>query len=213
MKFITKKGKSLGIGLAMVGSLLVSSLQAGPVYLHSGESIVSWKLKPEAEVGTNVPALLNAGYDTSSWVDAVVPGTAFTSYVTAGLEKDPNFGDNIHNVDRAKYDRSFWYRTEFNSPEVENGERVWLNFEGVNRKGEIFFNGTRLGLLDGFMHRGNFDITDLLSKNGKNVLAVLVHWVGTPVPNYASPTYMSCAGWDWMPYVPGLLTGITDDVY
>ena len=76
MKFITKKGKSLGIGLAMVGSLLVSSLQAGPVYLHSGESIVSWKLKPEAEVGTNVPALLNAGYDTSSWVDAVVPGTA-----------------------------------------------------------------------------------------------------------------------------------------
>lgn len=32
MKFITKKGKSLGIGLAMVGSLLVSSLQAGPVY-------------------------------------------------------------------------------------------------------------------------------------------------------------------------------------
>ena len=31
MKFIKKKGKSLGIGLAMVGSLLVSSLQAGPV--------------------------------------------------------------------------------------------------------------------------------------------------------------------------------------
>ena len=92
MKFITKKGKSLGIGLAMVGSLLVSSLQAGPVYLHSGESIVSWKLKPEAEVGTNVPALLNAGYDTSSWVDAVVPGTAFTSYVTAGLEKDLTLG-------------------------------------------------------------------------------------------------------------------------
>ena len=29
MKFIKKKGKSLGIGLAMVGSLLVSSLQAG----------------------------------------------------------------------------------------------------------------------------------------------------------------------------------------
>ena len=28
MKFITKKGKSLGIGLAMVGSLLVSSLTA-----------------------------------------------------------------------------------------------------------------------------------------------------------------------------------------
>ena len=146
MKFIKKKGKSLGIGLAMVGSLLVSSLQAGPVYLHSGESIVSWKLKPEAEVGTNVPALLNAGYDTSSWVDAVVPGTAFTSYVTAGLEKDPNFGDNIHNVDRAKYDRSFWYRTEFKVPADFDKALTWLNFNGVNRKAEIYLNGHLLDL-------------------------------------------------------------------
>ena len=158
MKFIKKKGKSLGIGLAMVGSLFVSSLQAGPVYLHSGESIVSWKLKPEAEVGTNVPSLLNAGYDTSSWVDAVVPGTAFTSYVTAGLEKDPNFGDNIHNVDRAKYDRSFWYRTEFKVPADFDKALTWLNFNGVNRKAEIYLNGHLLGILDGFMHRGRFSI-------------------------------------------------------
>lgn len=164
MKFITKKGKSLGIGLAMVGSLLVSSLQAGPVYLHSGESIVSWKLKPEAEVGTNVPALLNAGYDTSSWVDAVVPGTAFTSYVTAGLEKDPNFGDNIHNVDRAKYDRSFWYRTEFKVPADFDKALTWLNFNGVNRKAEIYLNGHLLGILDGFMHRGRFNITEIVKK-------------------------------------------------
>lgn len=55
MKFITKKGKSLGIGLARLVHCWYSHLQAGPVYLHSGESIVSWKLKPEAEVGTNVP--------------------------------------------------------------------------------------------------------------------------------------------------------------
>lgn len=85
--------------------------------------------------------------------------------------------------------------------------------KGLTVKEKYFLMGRCLGLLDGFMHRGNFDITDLLSKNGKECAAVLVPWVGTPVPNYASPTYMSCAGWDWMPYVPGLLTGITDDVY
>ena len=213
MKFITKKGKSLGIGLAMVGSLLVSSLQAGSVYLHSGESIVSWKLKPEAEVGTNVPALLNAGYDTSSWVDAVVPGTAFTSYVTAGLEKDPNFGDNIHNVDRAKYDRSFWYRTEFKVPADFDKALTWLNFNGVNRKAEIYLNGHLLGILDGFMHRGRFNITEMVKKDQPNVLAVLVHMPQTPLANYGSPTYLSSGGWDWMPYVPGLNMGITDKVY
>ena len=182
------------------------------ISLNSDGNLTIWKVKAQAEI-EHPSDMMTTRYDTRDWVKATVPGTVFGSYVLEGLEPDPNFADNAYKVDKAKYDRNFWYRTEFNSPEVENGERVWLNFEGVNRKGEIFFNGTRLGLLDGFMHRGNFDITDLLSKNGKNVLAVLVHWVGTPVPNYASPTYMSCAGWDWMPYVPGLLTGITDDVY
>ena len=91
--------------------------------------------------------MMTTRYDTRDWVKATVPGTVFGSYVLEGLEPDPNFADNAYKVDKAKYDRNFWYRTEFNSPEVENGERVWLNFEGVNRKGEIFFNGTRLGLL------------------------------------------------------------------
>ena len=130
------------------------------ISLNSDGNLTIWKVKAQAEI--------EHPFDMMT--------TRYATYVLEGLEPDPNFADNAYKVDKAKYDRNFWYRTEFNSPEVENGERVWLNFEGVNRKGEIFFNGTRLGLLDGFMHRGNFDITDLLSKNGKNVLAVLVHW-------------------------------------
>lgn len=45
------------------------------------------------------------------------------------------------------------------------------------------------------------------------MLAVLVRVPTNPIANHASPTYISSAGWDWMPYVPGLLGGITDDVY
>ena len=77
----------------------------------------------------------------------------------------------------------------------------------------MFLNGIRLGLLDGFMEKGNYDITNLLKKSGKNVLAVLVYWPTKPIANHASPTYISSDGWDWMPSVPGLLQGITDDVY
>ena len=115
-------------------------------------------------------------------------------------------------MDKAKYDRNFWYRTEFETPSLHN-EKLWLNFEGVNRKAEVFFNGVRLGLLDGFMHRGKFDITEHVQAKGKNVLAVLVYWPTRPIANHASPTYISSDGWDWMPPVPGLLQGITDDVY
>jgi len=156
---------------------------------------------------------LRAQEDSGAWVNAVVPGIVFQSYVAAGLEKDPNFGDNIYRVDKKKYDKNFWYRLELATPNFETGQHVELHFEGINRKGEIFFNGVRLGMLDGFMDRGVYDITSLLSKSGKNVLTVLVYFPGRPIPNHASPTYISSDGWDWMPPVPGLLMGITDDVY
>lgn len=201
----------LGI-LAVIYCFTVNA-QNSRISLNSDNNIIEWRVKSQAEAGTDVQQLFSAGYDMSDWVKATVPGTVFGSYVEAGLEEDPNFGDNAYNVDKSKYDRNFWYRAEFESPNLQNGEIIWLNFEGINRKGEVFFNGNRLGLLDGFMERGKFDITNLLNRNGKNVLVILVHWVGVPVPNHASPTYISSASWDWMPYVPGLLSGITDDVY
>jgi Exo-beta-D-glucosaminidase Ig-fold domain/Glycosyl hydrolases family 2 len=179
-------------------------------------SLTAWKLRP-------------ADSTTGAWIAAVVPGCVFASYVAAGLEKDPNYSDNIYRVDQQRYNRNFWYRTEFPtpfsvtgptssvtgpaSPVPSTGPHCWLHFKGINRKGEIFLNGTRLGLLDGFMDRGDFDITQLLSPTGKNVLTVLVSWPGRPIANHASPTYISSDGWDWMPSVPGLLQGITDEVY
>lgn len=197
--------------LALMGVLSLQAEQK--VFLHSGENTCNWKLKPQAEVSADASALCRTDYDASQWVDAVVPGTAFNAYVTAGLEKDPNFGDNIQQVDRNKYDRSFWYRTEFDIPADFDRELTWLNFRGVNRKADIYLNGTFLGSLDGFMHRGHFDITGLMKKDRRNVLAVLVHMPQTPLANQGSPTYLSSGGWDWMPYVPGLNSGITDKVF
>ncbi len=40
-------------------------------------------------------------------MNAQVPRTVFCSYVLAGKEKDPNYGDNIYQVDLKKYDRCF----------------------------------------------------------------------------------------------------------
>lgn len=181
--------------------------------LNSGNGIVSWTLVPQEDVA-DIPAMLESGFDAGNWVPAVVPGAAFTSYVEAGLEPDPNFGDNAYKVDKKKYDRNFWYRTVLKTSDLPAGKHIWLCFEGVNRKAEVYFNGLRLGELDGFMDRGKFDIAPYLSSDsGENVLAVLVYSPTHPIPNHASPTYISSAGWDWMPYVPGLLGGITDDVY
>lgn len=188
---------------------------AGPVQkvsLNSDSNIVHWKLCPDDAVSADA-ATANV-CPAGEWIDAVVPGATFTSYVEAGIEPDPNFGDNAYKVDKSKYAKNYWYRTEVATADIPQGEHQWLCFEGINRKGEVFFNGVRLGLLDGFMDRGKFDVAGLVRKDGgANVIAVHVFIPTKPIANLASPTYISSDGWDWMPSVPGLLGGIVDDVY
>jgi hypothetical protein len=195
----------------LTGVYSMAYAQSNEVSLNSTAG-QQWKVIPQTDI-SDAAKIKDAGYNTTNWVTAVVPGTTFASYVAAGLEKDPNFGDNIYKVDKAKYDRSFWYRTEFAIPSSYTKKTIWLNFRGVNRKAYIYLNGTLLGTLDGFMQRGHFDISTLANRNGKNVLTALVYIPKQPLANVGSPNYVSSAGWDWMPYVPGLNSGITDNVF
>lgn len=192
----------------------VMQAKAQVYYLHSEQDNVKWYVMPCGEDKAKDLVALSSATTVmpSDAVEAVVPGTVFTSYVKAGHEKDPNFGDNIHRVDREKYDRSFWYRTEFSIPsDFSDKEMIWLHFQGVNRKAEIYLNGCLLGILDGFMHRGHFDISKIIQE--KNILLVKVDIPQKPLANQGSPNYLSSGGWDWMPYVPGLNSGITDKVW
>lgn len=183
-------------GISLILLLLLSTACMGQVraFLHQG-----WTVSPNAD-----------GKDA---IKAVVPGTTFNSYVVAGKEKDPNFGDNIHQVDRSKYDRDFYYRNRFVLPQQMQDGRVWLCMNGVNRYAEVELNGRVLGQLDGFMQRGRYDITRLVDRKGENLLRVKVSIPRMPLANQGSPNYLSSGGWDWMPYVPGLNSGITDKVW
>lgn len=208
------KINNLARGFLFAASLCGSmTLHAQTWSLNSDNPAVKWYVAPAGAAYGSPDTAPPAPEERLEWTEATVPGTVFASYVDAGKEKDPNFGDNIHQVDRSKYDREYWYRTEFEVPAELDKELLWLNFRGINRKGTIFLNGTRLGELDGFMHRGRFDVTKIVRRSGKNTLAVLVDIPRGSLGNNASPTYICSAGWDWMPYVPGLNSGITDKVY
>ena len=156
----------------------------------------------------------------SSWIEAAVPGTFFVDYVNAGLEPDPDYGDNIYRTDRTKYNRRHVYRTVFDVPGkyLKEHNAAWLNFDGINRSGIIYLNGHELGRLRGMMMRGRFDISDIVRSSG-NELTVYVDVPNQKrhpeekFANMASPAYLSSAGWDWMPNVPGLNSGITDNVW
>ncbi len=208
--------------------LMTSLLQAQPASSHlqttndsrylllSGNN---WKLMPVSGISQDGNTLSNPLFDDSQWHEALVPGTSFTSYIPhdgkPGVELNPDYADNIYNVDYTKYDQDFWYRKEFSIPGSFANKRVWINFEGINKQGDVYVNGKKMGIVDGLAQRASFSFLPL---TGKNVVAVLVR-IPYYVPdkhnlaNLESPTYVCSQGWDWMPRVPGLNSGITDDVY
>ncbi len=203
--------------------------QTTQVSLNSANQDITWQLKPKADVNSSGTEISTPGFKMSEYVKGIVPGVVFTSYVKAGKEKDPNYADNIYEVDESFYNRPFWYRTEFELPDAyKEGQRVWLHFENTNRYADFYFNGTKLSGtptstkdVSGHMLRTKYDVTDLVKKSGKNAIAVLITDADQKKRRdseesfgvTASPTYLSAAGWDWMPYVPGRLAGITGDAY
>lgn len=173
-----------------------------------------WKLAPQNDQLYTEKQVSTTSLNTNDWIKAIVPGTVFYSYVAAGRENNPDYADNIYKVDKAKYNRPYWYRTEFSSAKFPSGKKIWLNFNGINKRGEVYLNGNHIGTVDGLMQRAKYDITNLLNKNTPNVIAVLVFTPNTDhgLANREAPTYLSSGSWDWMPYVPGLNSGITDSV-
>ncbi len=216
---IYSTAKTLLLGPLLAALLLAASVHPASAHPASaqaaGGAVVplsggGWEVAPVAEVAGSGEHISTPGYRADAWVRAQVPGTVFGSYVNAGLEKEPTYGDNISHVDKAKYDRDFWYRTEFTAP--ARGGKLWLNFDGVNRDADVFVNGTRVGGMRGFVQRGRFDVTGLVHAGGRNGLAVLDH-IPIGAGNASSPSFICSLGWDWMPRVPGLNMGIYKDVF
>jgi len=193
--------------------LLFLIQQAG--YAQITITPLHWKLAPQSDIAFTASQISEPGFKTENWINAIVPGTVFYSYVVAGKESNPDYADNIYKVNQAKYNKPFWYRTEFSVTGFRSDKRVWLNFNGINKCAEIYLNGHPIGIIKGLMQRGKYDITDLLNKNKVNSVAVLIVPPGTDhgLANRESPTYLSSGSWDWMPAVPGLNSGITGEVF
>ncbi len=152
-------------------------------------------------------------------IEGIVPGTAFSAYVAAGKEEEPGYADNIYNIDETPYNVAHWYRTGFDRPTQSEGRRTVLAFEGVNRSAVVYFNGVKIGIIKGHVMKARYDVTDLMKDTGNFLAVKIVMMASEFLPrtsnfvNYTCPTYIASHSWDWMPYVPGLNTGITNDVY
>jgi len=193
-----------------------------------------WRLQRDSLVSTNgVPAsgevLSRPGYSDRDWLPATVPGTVLASYYNIGAIPDPLYGDNQFAISDSFFYADFWYRNEFIAPPLASGRRLWLNFDGIDWKADVFLNGEKLGRIEGAFTRARFDITARIRPGRRNALAVRVEKNATPGTVHEktaetpgknggplgadNPAFHASVGWDWIPTIRGRNTGIWNKVY
>jgi Exo-beta-D-glucosaminidase Ig-fold domain/Glycosyl hydrolases family 2/F5/8 type C domain len=187
----------------------------------------NWRLERASQVPASGEQISTPGFGDKDWMIATVPGTVLTSYLNDEAIANPDFGDNQYLISDSFFCADFWYRDEFIGPGLGDGRHIWLDFDGINWKAEVYLNGHKVGRIDGGFMRGRFDVTALLHPGlGTNALAVRIlrndHPGSTkdkagPTLNGGAlgrdnPTYHASVGWDWISTIRGRDTGIWSNV-
>lgn len=201
-----------------------TGMRKGLFYLNGGD----WRLQRSSRVVASGEIISRPGYDVRNWIQATVPATVQTSYVNIGALPNPNYADNLLQISDSYFCTDFWYRREFRLPAQMKGRRVFLNFDGINWKANVFLNGKRVDRIEGAFIRGCTDITNAL-RPGVNVLAVKIICNAHPgvvkeknalntdfnggILGADNPTFHATIGWDWISTIRGRDIGIWNDVY
>ncbi len=115
-----------------------------------------WEKKSVPQI--EAPSWDKESFDDSAWDKTTVPEWRVVDDRKDGIAQFSSF--------------IAWYRTRFQAALPEKGKRVFLIFEGVDWKAEVWLNGKLLGQHKGYFEPFRFDVTNILKDD--NVLAVRV---------------------------------------
>ena len=194
--------------------------QPGKLFLRKG-----WSIQSSANIKDKGDTISQNGYKPKNWYPTSVPTTVVGALVENKVYPDPlvdknlrlipgcsyPIGDNFSNLpmpEDSPFRVSWWYRTQFRLPPNYRGRNVWLNFDGINFRANVWLNGQQIATSDQIA--GTFRIHELnikkVARAGKlNTLAVEVF-----------PSQPDDLGWtwvDWNPTPPDKNMGIFRDVY
>ena len=223
-------GKRLAASLFVLAQfLLASSLLAQISHTQSAEAKLplrdGWSLQTSAKVEAKGEVISTPQFVPKGWHTATVPTT-----VVAALVKDKTFPDslsgtelrdlpgmnypigaNFSNIPMAPdspYAVSWWYRKQFAAPASYKGKTVWLKFNGINYRANIWLNGKQIAKSDdvaGAWRTYEFNVTDAAKPGAENVLAVQAF---SPTDHDLAITFV-----DWNPAPPDKNMGLWREVY
>ncbi len=213
---------SASLVLCFSAGLATAAVSAGPgnrLPLQDG-----WQIQSSSKIEVKGESISVAGFRTDGWYGATVPSTVLAALVENKVYPDPYFGMNLRSIPGTTYPVgtnfnripmpadspfavSWWYRKEF-PLKPSAGEHVWLNFDGINYKANVWFNGKLVAdseKVAGAYRIYEFEVTDLVRSDKPNVLAVEVF---APTPSDLALNWV-----DWNPMPPDKNMGLWRDVY
>jgi len=128
------------------------------------------------------PEAVNVGFDDSNWETVNVPHD-WAIYGPFDKEIDKQVIAIVQNNEKVATEKTGrtgalpfigvgWYRTEFSTPDFEQGKKVLLTFDGAMSEAQVFVNGQKVGERPYGYSYFYFDITSFLNSEGNNLLAV-----------------------------------------
>jgi len=186
-----------------------------------------WWLASSAALpgGARGESLSSSGFDSKGWQPVTLPSTVLAALVAAGVYPDPYFGLNLRSIPGAGYPiganfsnlpmppdspfrASWWYRSRFSIPAGFRGKTVWLGFDGINFRANVWLNGQRIAesnSMAGAWRVFRFDVTGAVRAGEDNTLAVEVL---PPDPHDLAITFV-----DWSPLPPDKDMGLWREVW
>jgi len=185
-----------------------------------------WALRSSCEVRAGGAQISSPGFNTEDWHQTSAPSTVVGALVADKTYPDPYFGTNLRSFPGANYPIgslfsnrpmpegspfkcSWWYRTEFELPAGPKGDTVWLHFDGINYRANVWLNGQKVADAKdvvGTFRQFEFNVTGAARRAGANGLAVEIF-----APD--SPESLALTWVDWNPAPPDKDMGLWKDVY
>ncbi len=128
-------------------------------------------------VSTRVDTLLNSGWTFQKADVKGAEATAFDdgTWTKLDLPHTWNATDGQDGPSTPYYRGIGWYRKHYTVPSTLMGQRLYLQFDGSNIITDVFLNGKAVGSHSGGFAAFRFDVTDLVTLDADNVIAVKVN--------------------------------------
>jgi exo-1,4-beta-D-glucosaminidase len=184
-----------------------------------------WTLQSSAKTDPKGNFISTPQFSAKGWHEVTVPATVVAALIKDKTLPDPFFGlnlrafpgmnypiggnfSNIAMAPDSPYAVSWWYRKQFTVPASYKGKTIWLKFDGINYRANIWLNGKLIANSDdiaGAWRTYELNVTETVRPGFENVLAVQAF---SPTEHDLAITFV-----DWNPAPPDKNMGLWREVY